>query len=102
MPKELLMTPPLISIVIANYNYAHFIPKAIESVLSQDDPNFELIVVDNASTDTSWEVIGSYVAVDERLRAFRNESNIGIVRNHNRGLREARGSYETGRDGRPM
>jgi len=93
LPKELLMTPPLISIVIANYNYAHFIPKAIESVLSQDDPNFELIVVDNASTDTSWEVIGSYAAVDERLRAFRNESNIGIVRNHNRGLREARGSY---------
>lgn len=87
------MEPPLISVVIASYNYAHYITTAIESVLSQDDPNLELIVVDNRSTDESWEIINRYAAADPRLRAYQNETNLGITGNHNSGLAKAGGMY---------
>jgi glycosyltransferase involved in cell wall biosynthesis len=50
----------LVSVLIPNYNYAHFLPEAIESVLSQTYPQIETIVVDDGSTDNSREVIASY------------------------------------------
>jgi len=88
-----MMAPPLISVVIASYNYAHFLPTAIESVLSQDDPNFELVVVDNRSSDGSMAVIERYSSVDHRLRAFQNDTNLGITGNHNSGLAKTRGEF---------
>lgn len=87
------MEPPLISVVIVSYNYARYITTAIESVLGQDDPNLELIVVDNRSTDASWEIINRYAAADRRLRAYQNDTNLGITGNHNSGLAKARGEF---------
>src|SRR5687767_6151914 len=54
------MDGPLVSIIIDNYNYARFLPAAIDSALGQTYPNTEVIVVDDGSTDTSREVIRSY------------------------------------------
>src|SRR3954451_20463787 len=51
---------PLVSIVIDNYNYARFLPEAIESALAQTYPDTEVIVVDDGSTDDSREIIASY------------------------------------------
>jgi glycosyltransferase involved in cell wall biosynthesis len=51
---------PLVSVIITNYNYGHFLSQAIESVLGQTYPNYELIVVDDGSTDRSHEVIAAY------------------------------------------
>ena len=48
------------SICIPNFNYGGYIGRTIDSVLNQDYQNFEIIIVDNASTDNSWEVISSY------------------------------------------
>jgi len=83
---------PLITVVITAYNYAHYLPTSIGSVLGQDFPSFELLVVDNASTDDTTAVVANYAA-DPRLRYVRNPENIGLTPNHNRGLELARGEY---------
>ena len=83
---------PLVSVIVTSYNYAHYIGEAIASVLSQDFPQLELIVVDNASTDNTDEVVAGFAA-DPRLRYIKNETNIGLTPNHNRGLSFARGDY---------
>jgi glycosyltransferase involved in cell wall biosynthesis len=83
---------PLISVIIASYNYAHYIGEAIASVLTQDVQSLELIVVDNASTDNTDDVVATF-AHDPRLRYFKNETNIGLAPNHNKGLERARGAY---------
>jgi glycosyltransferase involved in cell wall biosynthesis len=83
---------PLVSVVITSYNYARYIAESIASVLTQDFPSFELIVVDNASTDQTSEVVAGFRA-DPRLRYVENATNIGLTPNHNRGLALARGEY---------
>ena len=83
---------PLITVIITTYNYAHTVGVAIDSALAQDYPELEVLVVDNCSTDATPELVERYRA-DPRFRYIRNESNIGMVPNHNKGLREARGAY---------
>jgi glycosyltransferase involved in cell wall biosynthesis len=86
------MDRPLVSIVITSYNYAHYLPLAIDSALGQDYAPLEVLVLDNASTDDTPAVLERYAA-DPRFRAVRNETNIGLTQNHNKGLVEARGEY---------
>jgi glycosyltransferase involved in cell wall biosynthesis len=85
---------PLISIIIPNYNYGRFLGQAIESALSQDYANLEVLVIDNASTDESRTVIERYVG-SPRFSAHFNDTNIGRNKNCNRGLELARGEYIT-------
>lgn len=82
-----------ISVCIPAYNYAHFLPDAIESVLCQSFQNFELLVVDNCSIDNTEEVVAEYVRKDRRVRYYRNESNLGLVGNLNRCLHYANGDF---------
>jgi hypothetical protein len=84
---------PSVSVLIPTYNYARFLPTAIESVLSQDFTDFELIVSDDASSDGSAEVIRRYAERDRRIRVHIHESNVGMVGNWNWSLRQARGTY---------
>jgi glycosyltransferase involved in cell wall biosynthesis len=86
------MDQPLVTIIITTYNYAHMVGTAIDSALSQDYPNLEVLLVDNASTDATPELAARY-AGDQRFRYIRNAENIGMVPNHNKGLAEARGTY---------
>lgn len=81
--------PPLVSVLIAVYNSAPYLPAAIESVLSQTLTNFECLLIDDGSTDRSWQILQTYAAQDARLRIFRQE-NQGIARTRNRLLAEAR------------
>lgn len=82
---------PRVSILIPVYNRAHCIEQTLASALEQRFADLEVVVVDNCSTDASWELIQAVAARDARVRAFRNESNIGPVRNWLRCVREARG-----------
>jgi glycosyltransferase involved in cell wall biosynthesis/SAM-dependent methyltransferase len=82
------VNPPLVTVVIPCYNQAHFLGEAIESVLSQSYTNFEVIVVDDGSTDETSEVASRY----EEVRLIRQE-NRGLSGARNRGLGEARGEY---------
>lgn len=63
-----------VSIVLNSYNHGRFIKQSIESALNQTYSDFELIIVDDCSTDDSWDIIKSFK--DKRIRAYRNESNI--------------------------
>ena len=84
---------PKVSILIPVFNREAFLADCIQSALSQTFTDFEVIVVDNASTDRSWEVALAFTSVDSRVRVFRNEVNIGPVRNWQRCLDEAIGEY---------
>jgi len=75
-----------VSVIITSYNYARFIGRAIASARSQEIDNLEVLVIDNASTDGSWDVIQAAAAEDPRVRAVRNSENIGMIGNHARGL----------------
>jgi glycosyltransferase involved in cell wall biosynthesis len=81
---------PEISVVIPSYNHAGYIGKAIESVLSQSYSDFELIVVDDGSSDNSLEVLSSFR--DTRMKVF-SQTNQGAHSAINRGLRAATGDY---------
>jgi glycosyltransferase involved in cell wall biosynthesis len=70
---------PTFSICIPNYNYANYLGATIESVLKQSYPHFEIIVVDNASTDNSLEVAESFH--DSRIKVFKNNYNVGFAPN---------------------
>lgn len=82
---------PKVSICIPNYNYGKYIGDTIQSILNQTYKNFELIIVDDASTDNSIEVINSFN--DPRISVYVNECNIGITANWNRCLGYVTGEY---------
>jgi len=79
------------TIAIPVYNREDLIRRAVESALAQDVPNLEILVVDNCSTDRTWDVLHTYS--DSRLRLVRNESNIGLFGNFNCCLNLACGQY---------
>lgn len=83
---------PKVSVLIPTYNYANFLDEAIESVLAQTFTDFELIIVDNCSTDNTSEVVKKYLA-DKRISFYINETNLGLVGNWNKCLEYARGEY---------
>lgn len=83
------MTTPYVSVILPSYNSAHFLPRTIESVLQQDFDDFELLVLDNASTDATPEIVARYT--DSRVRAVRHPVNLGMVGNINHGIGNARG-----------
>ncbi len=63
-----LSQEPLVSILVSNYNYAHYLPEAIDSVLAQTYGHWELIIADDGSTDRSREVVRAYCERDARIR----------------------------------
>ena len=75
------MPSPRLSVCIDVHNYADFLPEAIESVLNQTLTDFELIVVDDCSTDASFSIAEAYSARDGRVRAHRNAVNQGMIGN---------------------
>src|SRR3972149_549215 len=81
---------PEISVIILSYNHAAYIGHAVESVFAQSNTNFELIVVDDGSTDNSLEVLTGFS--DPRLKVL-TQSNQGTHATINRGLHEATGKY---------
>ncbi len=83
---------PVISVVIPVHNRARFLPHAIESVLAGTYKNFEIIIIDNASTDTTAEVAEEYAAKDKRIKVLYNKVNI-IAKALNMGVEAARGKY---------
>jgi glycosyltransferase involved in cell wall biosynthesis len=87
------MNPPKISVLIPTYNYGRFLAEAIESVLAQDFQDFELLVVDDCSTDNTTEVVRPFCALDARVRFAVNSANLGMAHNWNHCLHQARGEY---------
>lgn len=87
-----MLHTPRVSVLIPTYNYGHFLDEAIGSVLTQTFTDFELIIVDNCSTDHTQQVVAPYLG-DDRITYIRNETNLGLVGNWNKCLDLARGEY---------
>ncbi len=81
-----------VSVIMPSYNTAKYIGKSIDSVLAQTYTNWELIIVDDCSTDDTDNVVASYL-VDERIHYLKNEQNSGAAVSRNRALREATGRW---------
>jgi glycosyltransferase involved in cell wall biosynthesis len=84
---------PLVSVVMAVYNGDRYLRDTIDSVLNQTFTNFEFVIVDDGSTDQTWEILTHYASQDSRLQLFRNNVNTGQINAVNKGLYLSRGSY---------
>lgn len=89
----------LVSIITPSYNCGAYIADTINSVLAQTYPNWEMIIVDDCSTDDTAAVVAEYERKDQRIRFIRNERNSGAAVSRNRALREARGRWVAFLDG---
>ena len=87
------MNNPLVSVLMPAYNAEKYIAEAIESVLDQSYKDFELIIADDTSTDSTWEIISLYKKKDVRIVAVRNENNLYIAGNRNKLLSMSKGKY---------
>lgn len=85
----------LISIVLPVYNGEKYLRESIDSVLNQTYRNWELIIVDDCSTDSSAKIAREYTKKDKRIYYYRNENNLKLPRNLNKGFKLARGNYLT-------
>ena len=90
---EVQVHDPKVSILIPVYNRKEYIAECIQSALDQIFTDFEIIVVDNASNDGTWEICQQFSLKDSRVRVFRNDTNIGPIRNWLRCLDKALGEY---------
>ncbi len=84
---------PKVSVCIPTYNFAYYLPEAIESVLKQSYGDYELLIIDDCSTDDSRRVIEHYARQDDRIISRTNDANRGMVNNWNLCLQTARGEY---------
>jgi glycosyltransferase involved in cell wall biosynthesis len=85
--------PPLVSILLSVFNGRPYLTEAVQSILEQSFRDFELIIVDDASTDGSSTDLASFAKRDSRIKLLHNAENQGLTRSLNRGLAEARGKY---------
>lgn len=85
---------PKVSVIIPNYNHALYLPKRIESVLSQTYRDLEVIILDDCSKDNSRDIITTYAAQDSRIIVCFNEQNSGIpFKQWNKGVSKASGEF---------
>lgn len=87
------MTQPTLSVGVPNYNHGRYLGKALEAILAQSFQPIEIIIIDDASTDNSMEVIDEYARRDSRIRVIRNETNQGVNANLNRLLEDSAGDF---------
>ena len=83
----------LVSIITPSYNSEKFISETIESVINQTYPNWEMIIIDDQSTDKSCDIVEKYSADDPRIRLIKSEVNQGPALSRNTGIKESRGRY---------
>ena len=82
----------LVSIIMPSYNTAQYIADSINSVINQTYENWELIIVDDCSTDNTDEIVNEFLK-DKRIKYFKNEKNSGAAISRNKALREAKGRW---------
>ena len=83
----------LVSIITPTFNSADFISETIDSIIAQSYPNWELLITDDCSTDTTVDIIKQYIEKDGRIRLLQlnNNSGAGVARNHS--IKEAKGRF---------
>ena len=90
---NLISNSPKVSVIIPTHNRAHLIGRSIQSVLNQTYQDFEIIVVDDGSTDNTKDIIEKFQKKDNRIKYIRHEKNKGGSAARNTGIKAARGEY---------
>lgn len=83
----------LISVIMSTYNSEETVKKSIESIISQSYQNFELLIIDDASTDSTFKTISLYQAKYKNIKIFQNQKNIGLTKCLNILLEKTQGEY---------
>lgn len=91
MDTNTKINTPLVSILMLTYNRAHFLTEAIDSVLNQSYQNWELIIIDDGSTDNTSEIVGRYT--DSRINYIKHETNAGLFARRSESLTYVKGDY---------
>lgn len=86
-----LSSQPLVSVVMSVYNGESYLTDAINSIIRQSFEDFELIVIDDSSTDNTLEILNQFVKIDSRIRIIAQNSRVGLTRSLINGLSKARG-----------
>ena len=90
--------PPRVSVVVCVYNGEDFLRESIDSILSQTFADFELLILDDASIDSTPQILSECAAQDQRIRLAQNEQNLGLTKSLNKCLALARGEYVARQD----
>jgi len=87
------MDSPTVTVLMPVYNGEQFLRESLESILSQTFGDFEFLIIDDGSTDNTWNILQEYAGADKRIILIQNPQNIGLTRTLNCGLELARGKY---------
>lgn len=88
---------PKVTVLMAVYNGERYLQEAIDSILAQTYHDFEFLIINDGSSDSTWEILNSYK--DPRIRLLNNDSNLGLTRSLNKGLKLAEGELIARQDG---
>jgi len=88
-----MVTEPVVSVLVTVYNRADYLAKCLDSIIGSDYDNFEIVIVDDGSTDQSFQIATGYAARDPRIRVFRNQDNLGDYPNRMRAADLAIGRF---------
>ena len=83
----------LVSIITPNYNSENFIDQTLKSIIAQTYKNWELLIVDDCSTDNSFKIIKNYASIDKRIKFFKLEENSGAAIARNKAIQKAAGTF---------
>jgi len=89
---------PLVTVLLSVYNGERFLRESVESILGQTFTDFEFLIVDDASTDSTALILTEYAGRESRIRLVHNPGNLGLTRSLNRGLALAAGKYVARQD----
>ncbi|MBC6445486.1 MAG: glycosyltransferase family 2 protein [Alphaproteobacteria bacterium GM202ARS2] len=89
---------PKVTVILPTYNRASYLEQAVNSILSQTLTNWELIIVDDASTDNTPRIVSVLTQRDSRIHAYRHDRNHGVATARNTALKNARGTYAAFQD----
>src|SRR5215210_4494281 len=84
---------PLVSIVIATYNGERFLRPQLDSLLQQTYSNIEIIAVDDCSSDNTLDILKEYQKKHKNFQVYKNEKNIGLIKNFEKGIVLSKGDY---------
>jgi glycosyltransferase involved in cell wall biosynthesis len=84
---------PQISIAMCTYNGSSFVREQLDSVIAQSFEDWEIVIIDDCSSDETWGILDDYAAQDKRFRIFCNDKNLGYNKNFEKALRLCRGEY---------
>ena len=87
------MSNPKVTVLMSVYNRSKYLREAIDSILSQTLMSFEFIIIDDGSTDGTWDILTEYADQDQRIALVQNRKNLGLSQSLNKGLVLAQGNY---------